>query len=67
MVALPGFVRHRFLGLTLTWANPPGQRVLIFTFSIEDFMVAVFGGLVLAIGHVMVEATRLAEDNRQIV
>jgi Protein of unknown function (DUF2975) len=55
------------LGLALTWANPPGQRILAVTFSIEDFMVAIFGGLVLAIGHVMVEATRLAEDNRQFV
>ncbi|MEQ1612422.1 MAG: DUF2975 domain-containing protein, partial [Hyphomicrobiaceae bacterium] len=55
------------LGLALTWSNPPGQRILAIAISIDDYMIAAFGGLVLAIGHVMVDAARLADDNRQIV
>lgn len=55
------------LGLALTWSNPPGQRILSVAVSIDDYMIGAFGGLILAIGHVMVEAARIADDNRQIV
>lgn len=55
------------LGLILTSANPPGQRILAIGVGIDDYMIAALGGLVLAIGHVMVEGARIADDNRQIV
>jgi Protein of unknown function (DUF2975) len=55
------------LGLVLTMMNPPGQRIVSIAVSLDDYMIAAFGGLILAIGHVMVEAKRLADDNRQIV
>ncbi len=55
------------LGLVLTMAHPSGQKVLAFSFSLDDYMIAAFGGLILAIGHVMVEAKRLADDHNQIV
>lgn len=55
------------LGLILTAANPPGQRIVALSLSIDDYMIAALGGLVLAIGHVMAEAARIADDNRQIV
>lgn len=55
------------LGLILTWTNPPGQRIVALSLGIDDYMIAALGGLVLAIGHVMVEGMRLADDNRQIV
>jgi hypothetical protein len=55
------------LGLILTWSNAPGQRILALSISIDDYMIAALGGLVLAIGHVMVEAARIADDHRQIV
>lgn len=55
------------LGLALTWSNPPGQRILAVAVSTDDYMIGAFGGLILAIGHVMVEAARIADDNRQIV
>lgn len=60
-------VTATLLGLILTWGNPPGQRILALSFSIDDYMIAVLGGLVLAIGHVMTEAARIADDNRQII
>jgi hypothetical protein len=55
------------LGVILTWPNPPGQRILTLGVGLDDIMLATFGGLILAIGHVMAEAKRLSDDNRAIV
>lgn len=55
------------IGTIMTAANPPGQRILAIGIGLGDVLIGVAGGLVLAIGHVMVEAKRLADDNRQIV
>lgn len=60
-------ITSTMVGLILTSANSPGQRILALSFSIDDIMIAAIGGLVLAIGHVMTEAARVADDNRQIV
>jgi Protein of unknown function (DUF2975) len=60
-------VTATLLGVVLTWSNPPGQHILAIGISIDDYMIAAIGGLLLAIGHVMVEANRLADENRQIV
>ena len=55
------------LSIVLTLASPGGERALVIAFSLDDLMIATFAGLVLAIGHVMAEAARLAEDSRLIV
>lgn len=55
------------LGLLLTAPRSPGMHELVIGISIDDYMIALFGGLILAIAHVMVEAARLADDHRQIV
>jgi hypothetical protein len=55
------------LSLLLTLANPPGGRHIVIGISSDDYMIATFAGLVIAIGYVMTEAARLAEDNKQIV
>ncbi len=55
------------LSVVLTFANPPGQKMLVLGISLDDYMIALFGGLILAIGHVMVEATRISDEHRQIV
>lgn len=55
------------LGLALTATSPSGQHILSIGVSIDDYMIALFGGLILAIAHVMVEAARLADDHRQII
>lgn len=69
MVAL-GLLRpltHTALALILTANAPPGQRMLSIALSLDDYMIAFFGGLVLAISHVMVAATKLAEDHSKII
>lgn len=58
---------NMLLTVVLTMNNPEGQRIISLGFSIDDYMIAVFGGLILAIGHVMADANRIAEHNRQIV
>lgn len=55
------------LGLVLTASNPAGQKVLALGISVDDYMIALFGGLILAIAHVMLEAARMADDHRQII
>lgn len=69
LVALAGLrpVTATLLGLVLTYANAPGQRMLVIGFSLDDVLLALVGGLIVAIGHVMVEANALAEDQRAII
>ena len=60
-------ITNMLLGIILTISNPPGQQIVALSVSLDDYMIATFGGLILAIGHVMVEAKRLADDHSQIV
>lgn len=55
------------LSVILTASAPAGQQMLVIGISIDDYMIALFGGLILAIAHVMTEAARVAADNRLIV
>lgn len=53
--------------IVLTINNPPGQRHVSITLDATD-LIAIVGGLVLvAVGRIMLEATRVAEENRQFV
>jgi hypothetical protein len=58
-------------GTLMTWLvtmhNGPGERILRFGISEYEIVLAVVGTLVLTTGSVMAEATRMAEENRQIV
>lgn len=58
---------NTLLGCVLTASNPEGQRILAIQLTIDDYMIAAFGGLILAIGHAMAEAARIADDHRQII
>ena len=65
--ALASPVVRTLLALLLTFENPPGQHVLIVSLSSDEFVIAIFGALILVLGHVMAEAARIAEDYQQIV
>jgi Protein of unknown function (DUF2975) len=60
-------ITSTLLGLVLTASNPDGQRILSIGLSMNDYMFGLFGGLILAIAHVMVEAAHMADDQRQII
>lgn len=66
-VAFAQVVARTATGLVLTLHLPPGQRQLIVGFSSHDYVLLLFGLLLWAIAHVMVEATRLAHENEQFV
>lgn len=66
-VAAAQVVARTALGLVLTMNNPPGQKALVIGLSSHDYILLLFGVLLLAIAWVMVEATRLARENEQFV
>ncbi len=55
------------LGIALTAGRGPGARELAIGLSLDDYMIAVFGGLFLILAQVMLQATRIADEHRQIV
>jgi Protein of unknown function (DUF2975) len=55
------------LGVVLTASNPEGQRILAIGISMNDYAFALFGGLILAIAHVMVQAKTIADEHQQII
>jgi hypothetical protein len=60
-----------FVGSFMTWLvtlhNVEGERILRFGISEYEIVLAIVGTLILTTGSVMAEATRMAEDNRQII
>jgi hypothetical protein len=53
--------------VALTLGNPPGQRLLALSVGTNELILGLLGALILVLGHVMAEAARIADDNRQIV
>ena len=54
-------------GLVLTMNNPPGKKLLVLCVSSNDYSFIIFGVLLLGIAWVMVEATRLAQENAEFI
>jgi hypothetical protein len=57
---------HALMGWLITMNNATG-RSISFGVSDEEIILAIVGTLILTTGSVMAEASRLAEDNRQII
>ena len=55
------------LSIVLTMNNPPGERALTISLSSHELALLFLGGCLLVISWVMVESSRLADDNAQIV
>uniref|UniRef100_UPI003785082A DUF2975 domain-containing protein n=1 Tax=Aquabacterium sp. TaxID=1872578 RepID=UPI003785082A len=55
------------VGVALTLGNPPGQRLLAFSLSWNDYVGILCGAVLLAVAVVMSEAVRLAEENDSFV
>jgi len=53
--------------IALTFNNPPGKKMLIVNISSTDYTFVLFGVLLLGIAWVMVEATRLAQENAEFI
>lgn len=55
------------LSVVLTMGNPPGERVLAISMSSNELALLFLGACLLVISWVMIESSRLADDNAQIV
>jgi hypothetical protein len=66
-LAILGPVIRTLAVLVITWTNPPGQKQLVLSFSTSDGLLIILSGLLLMVGHILAEANRLSEDNRQII
>ena len=55
------------LGLALSLGNPPGQRYLVLTLSINDYFAVIIGGVLVAVAAAMREAAKLADENASFV
>lgn len=53
--------------LALTLHNPPGHRLLSVGMSFENYTVLLLGTLIVLLASVMVEATRIAQENQEFV
>ncbi len=56
-------------GFALTYTNPETQRMIVLSISIDGkgVIILLVGILLILIGKVMAEATRLADENSQII
>lgn len=65
--ALAGVVVRTLSGLLFTAHLPAGQKQLIISLSSSDVFLVIFGALMLMIGHILAEASRIAAEHRQFV
>lgn len=65
--AILGPISSTALLLAFTFDNPPGKRQLAIALSSNDYLALIIGGVLLAVAWVMVEATRIADENASIV
>lgn len=54
-------------GVVLTLGNPPGQRILAISISMDDVLWGIVGALLVAIGWTLREAARIAEENARFI
>ncbi len=62
-----GVIANSLQIVILTWANPPGQRVLAIGIETDTIGFLLSGALMILIGRVMAEAARVADENRSFV
>jgi hypothetical protein len=55
------------MSVALTLGNPPGKRLLVISFSSNDYALILLSLVLLAISWVMQDAVRAANENREFV
>jgi hypothetical protein len=65
--AILGPISSTALSIAFTLNNPPGSRQLVIALSVHDYLALIVGGVLLAVAWVMVEATRIADENASFV
>ncbi len=67
VLAILGPVIRMLAILVVTWTNPPGQKQLVLSVATNDGLLIILSAVLLMVGHILAEANRLSEDNRQII
>lgn len=62
-----GFVTRTIVGLMLTWANPPGQKMLMIGIGSGEMTGLLVGLLVFLFAAVVRDATALAQENATFI
>lgn len=65
--AILGPLSSAALSVALTFSNPPGNRQLAISLSLDNYVAVIVGGVLLAVAWVMVEATRIADEHASFV
>ncbi|MBP6013731.1 MAG: DUF2975 domain-containing protein [Alphaproteobacteria bacterium] len=60
-------VFRAMIGVIVTMANPPGERALSISFSSHEVILGLIAALLVMLGHIMAEASDIADDNSRIV
>jgi hypothetical protein len=55
------------MSVAISWDNPPGQRMVMFGLSSNDYALMLCSLVFMAIARVMTEAARVAEENEGFV
>ena len=55
------------IGVIVTMANPPGERALSISFGSQEIVLGLIAALLVMLGHIMAEASDIADDNSRIV
>lgn len=68
LIAFPivSTVTNIVTGLVVSWDNPDGRQ-LVLSISSEAIVMAITGAMLMMVGWSMVEAARIADENRQFV
>lgn len=53
--------------LLLTYDNPPGTKELTIAMNNQDMITLMIGAILIFIGHILIQAALIAEENRQFV
>ncbi len=69
LVAFPivSTVTNVLTGIVVTWDSGEGQRQVSLSISSEAVIMAITGAILIMVGRSMVEAARIADENRQFV
>lgn len=69
LVAFPfvSTVTSVLTSVVVSWNNPEGQRQLVLSIGSDAIVLVVTGAMLMMVGWSMVEAARIADENRQFV
>jgi hypothetical protein len=66
-LALAQPLLRALMSVAISWGNPPGKRMLQLTVGSNDYALLLLALVLVALGRVMAEAARVAEENEGFI